>query len=75
MSYTTAAEFDKTFNTLKATFKSGKTKNLAWRKWQLKQLWWMVEENEDKFLAALQKDLNRDRFESFATDISKLSYE
>jgi aldehyde dehydrogenase (NAD+) len=68
-SYTSAEEFDKVYTTVNATFKTGKTKSLAWRKWQLKQIWWMMEDNEDKWIEALQKDLNRDRFESLATDL------
>ncbi|GAB7354595.1 hypothetical protein MBLNU459_g5037t2 [Dothideomycetes sp. NU459] len=70
--YTSAKEFDQIYSTLNATFKSGKTKSLAWRKWQLKQLWWMVEDNEDAIVQALSSDLNRHKFESYAADIHSL---
>jgi hypothetical protein len=68
--YTSAEEFEKIYSTLNATFKSGKTKDLRWRKWQLKQLWWMLEENEGRINIALQKDLNRHDFESYFTDLA-----
>jgi aldehyde dehydrogenase (NAD+) len=67
--FTTAEEFQKIYETLFQTFRSGRTKSLLWRKWQLKQLWWMIEENEDRIADALRKDLNRHTFESYASDI------
>lgn len=68
-SYTSKADFETSYSKLFRTFASGKTKNLAWRKWQLKQCWWMLEDNEDLFLSALTADLNRHPFESFAADL------
>jgi len=67
--YTSAEEFEKIYSTLFETFKTGKTKDLRWRKWQLKQLWWMLEDNEKRILAALEKDLGRHTFESYFADI------
>ncbi|KAF3385864.1 hypothetical protein DPV78_012423 [Talaromyces pinophilus] len=52
------------------TFQSGKTKDLAWRKWQLKQLWWMLEDNDKEFMAAMKEDLNRSNIESMITDLA-----
>ncbi|OKL57735.1 hypothetical protein UA08_07233 [Talaromyces atroroseus] len=52
------------------TFKSRKTKDLAWRKWQLKQLWWMIEDNEKEIMAAMEQDLNRSNMESLITDLA-----
>jgi len=69
-SFTSAEEFEKIYSTLNETFKSGKTKDLKWRKWQLKQLWWMLEENEGRINIALAKDLNRHDFESYFTDLA-----
>lgn len=68
-SYTTPDELDVAYSTIQKTFKSGKTKSIAWRKWQLKQLWWMVSDNESAILKALHTDLNRHDFESFFFDI------
>ena len=69
MSFTTAEQFEQLYARVIRTFTSGKTLSLAWRKWQLKQLWWMVEDNRNDLLAALKKDLNRHDFESLASDI------
>jgi aldehyde dehydrogenase (NAD+) len=52
------------------TFKSKKTKDIAWRKWQLKQLWWMIEDNEKEIMVAMKQDLNRSNMESLITDLA-----
>jgi aldehyde dehydrogenase (NAD+) len=66
--YTPEAEVEAAYNTLQATFRSGKTKEIAWRKWQLKQLWWMIEENEQRIVEALHKDMNKPVFETTFTE-------
>jgi aldehyde dehydrogenase (NAD+) len=68
-SYTSEAELLSTHQTLHATFKTGKTKSLAWRKWQLKQCWWMIHENFETMAEALKKDLNRDSFEAQSAEL------
>ncbi|KAM0391240.1 hypothetical protein ACHAO7_011745 [Fusarium culmorum] len=73
--YSSQAEVNEAHATLHATFKTGLTKKLAWRKWQLKQLWWLIEDNEDRIIAALKADLNRHPIESVAADISNLKKE
>jgi aldehyde dehydrogenase (NAD+) len=67
--YTTAAEFEDAYSTLFSTFKTGKTKSIAWRKWQLKQCWWMVTENEAEIVRALNDDLSRHDIESHMTEL------
>jgi len=67
--YTSAEQVEEGYTTLFRTFSTGRTKNLAWRKWQLKQCWWMMEDNEAEILSALKKDLNRHDFESHAADL------
>ncbi|KAJ5240288.1 hypothetical protein N7468_004907 [Penicillium chermesinum] len=62
--YSTEKEILEIHEILKQTFASGRTKELAWRKWQLKQLWWLVADNEDH--------LNRHPLESMASDIAGL---
>ena len=74
-SYSSQAEVDDAHETLHTTFKTGLTKKLAWRKWQLKQLWWLIDDNEDRILAALKADLNRHPIESVSADISGLKKE
>lgn len=68
--YHTEAEVKEAYDTLHHTFSTGLTKNLAWRKWQLKQVWWMIEDNEKEILAALTQDLNRHDFESYSGDLA-----
>lgn len=67
--YTTPEQLEAAHSTLHKTFKSGKTKSIAWRKWQLKQIWWMVKDNEKAIAKALHADLNRHEFESFFMEI------
>jgi aldehyde dehydrogenase (NAD+) len=54
---------------LRATFATGRTKPLAWRKQQLAGLRRMMEEGEDELVEALKLDLGRPRVEAFAADI------
>ncbi|TVY21156.1 Aldehyde dehydrogenase 3 [Lachnellula arida] len=67
--YTSAKEFESAYSALFSTFATGKTKDLKWRKWQLKQVWWMIIENEAEILDALSSDLNRHEFESHGADL------
>ncbi|KAJ5238410.1 Aldehyde/histidinol dehydrogenase [Penicillium chermesinum] len=66
--YTSAEEVNNTYARLRDTFQSGKTKSVEWRKWQLKQLWWLVSDNKDRFLDALHKDCNRSAYESLVSE-------
>ncbi|KAI9371067.1 Aldehyde/histidinol dehydrogenase [Aspergillus egyptiacus] len=70
--YTPDTEVELAYNTLQATFKSGKTKEIAWRRWQLKQIWWLVEDNELLIRDALKKDMNRHPFETTVTEITSV---
>jgi aldehyde dehydrogenase (NAD+) len=60
---------------LRATYNSGHTRPLAWRKNQLEQLIKMLEENEAEFLAALKTDLGKPAVEGFITDIAFITGE
>ena len=73
--YTSSEEVDSAYSTLQKTFKSGKTKSIAWRKWQLKQIWWMVSDNETAIAKALHSDLNRHDFESYYVGIGAVKNE
>ena len=55
---------------LRATFNTGITRPLAWRKHQLEQMIKMLEENEAEFLDALKTDLGKPAVEGFITDIA-----
>ncbi|CAI5469561.1 unnamed protein product [Closterium sp. Yama58-4] len=48
---------------LRLKFRSGETRNLAWREQQLRNLLRMAEEHEDDMMAALKADLGRGRME------------
>jgi len=60
---------------LRATYNSGHTRPLAWRKHQLEQMIKMLEENEPEFLAALKTDLGKPTVEGFITDIAFITGE
>jgi aldehyde dehydrogenase (NAD+) len=55
---------------LRATFESGRTRDLDWRRDQLHALSRMLTDNEDAILDALAKDLGKPRFEGWAGDIA-----
>ncbi|KAL3457144.1 Aldehyde/histidinol dehydrogenase [Aspergillus heterothallicus] len=63
-------EFRSIYQELRNSFASNKTKDIRWRKWQLKQLFWMMDENEDALVAAMKEDLHRHAFETLSFDIS-----
>src|SRR6201985_2846686 len=55
---------------LRATFATGRTRNLEWRKAQLLALKRLMEENETKIADALEKDLGRSPFEAWLADVA-----
>ena len=58
------------FDSLMATFMSGKTRDLEWRRTQLAAIERMMKECEGEIFQALQDDLGKAPQESFATEIS-----
>lgn len=66
--YSTDAEFNDAYSTLHKTFATGRTKSIKWRKWQLKQVWWMLEQNQQRWIDALHQDLNRHPFETLGLE-------
>ncbi|MEE2828459.1 MAG: aldehyde dehydrogenase family protein [Myxococcota bacterium] len=54
---------------LRATFRSGKTRSLAWRKGQLRQLERLIKENEGVLEQALHADLRKSAFEGWITEL------
>jgi aldehyde dehydrogenase (NAD+) len=55
--------------TLRATFETGRTRPLAWRKEQLAGLRRMLVDGEAELVEALRQDLGRPSLEAFAADI------
>lgn len=62
--FTTRKEIELHLSTLRSTFCSGRTKDIRYRKWQLKQLYWLVFDNMDALISALQADLSSHEFEA-----------
>ena len=60
---------------LRATFDSGKTKDLAWRRGQLEALIRFAKENADALVEALQADLGKPELEARASDIGQITQE
>ncbi|MDX1885232.1 aldehyde dehydrogenase family protein [Mycolicibacterium sp. 120270] len=55
---------------LRATFASGRTRSIEWRKQQLNAIARLMTENEERVAAALEQDLGRNRFEAWLADIA-----
>lgn len=53
----------------RCAFASGITKNIIFRREQLKQLYKLLDDNEAEFVEALKKDLEKPRFESVMTEV------
>lgn len=66
-------DFDSLFSDLTASFNSGKTRDLAWRRAQLKAVSRMVDECEGDLFDALHSDLGKSSMESFTTETSYVS--
>ena len=60
---------------LRATFRSGRTKPVAWRLGQLEAIERMVREREDEFLAALAEDLGRPAVDAWLADLAPVAGE
>ncbi|HKV19435.1 MAG TPA: aldehyde dehydrogenase family protein [Mycobacterium sp.] len=60
---------------LRATFASGRTRSIEWRKRQLLGIEKMMAENEEAIAAALEQDLGRSRFEAWLADIASTAGE
>lgn len=55
---------------LRATFATGRTRDLAWRKEQLRALRRMLAEREEDLLGALRTDLGKPAIEAFLTELA-----
>jgi len=63
-------EIPRMLKDLRATFDSGRTRTLAWRLQQLEGLQRLVNENEDRILEALAKDVGKPDLEAFMTEVA-----
>lgn len=70
--WTDVATIEPAVAELRRTFlATHKTRALAWRKEQLTQLGFMIQDNEERFVAAVEADLGRPPFE---TRVAELEY-
>lgn len=60
---------------LKNTFESGKTKSIDFRLKQIKALGKLLEENTDKIVQVLEKDLKKPKVETILTEIDMIAAE
>jgi len=61
------------FKDLRASFNSGKTRSLAWRKKQIEQLYKMFDEQKELFASAANADFNRPSTETLLYDCGMVS--
>ncbi|KAI5289482.1 hypothetical protein KEM52_000776 [Ascosphaera acerosa] len=73
--YSSREDISRAVQDLRDTFRTNRTKDLAWRRWQLKQLWWLVEDNFEALCLALYADLHRHRIEAAEGDLLPLKFE
>lgn len=57
------------YNTLRATFKSGRTKDVEYRRQQLRRLYWSFIDNTELIELCLNQDMHKSKFESHITEI------
>ncbi|KAG9524351.1 aldehyde dehydrogenase, partial [Aureobasidium melanogenum] len=70
--YSDTTEVDHKITTLRETFQSGRTKDIRFRKWQLKQLYWLVAENKEQICKAAFADTGRQEFEAYLSDVNPI---
>ncbi|MFZ0713353.1 aldehyde dehydrogenase family protein [Mycobacterium sp.] len=71
----TGPDVAKTVARLRKTFATGRTRNLEWRREQLRALKQLMVENETKIADALDKDLGRSPFEAWLADVANTAGE
>ena len=70
---TASSEMADTVARLRATFASGRTRSVEWRRQQLRSLQTMVADNESAITLALEADLGRSPFETWLAEIARLT--
>lgn len=59
---------------LRQTFKTGKTKDVEWRKAQLKGIIKLLDDNENQIFQALERDLGKHPVEAYRDEVSLFSH-
>ena len=65
----------KALSTARKTFESGRTRDASWREKQLEGLIRLLEENDERLIAALDADLGKPRAEGWTTDLGTTATE
>ena len=68
-------EAKEAMETLRTTFRSGKTRSMEWRRAQLKAFAKMCIEEREKLCGALKQDLHKCKFESYFFEVNQLEHE
>jgi beta-apo-4'-carotenal oxygenase len=66
---TTLDEITAHHNTLRTTFKSGRTKDVEYRKQQLRRLYWSIIDNTELMELSVKQDMGKSKFEAHLTEI------
>ncbi|KAK0524899.1 hypothetical protein OC835_004428 [Tilletia horrida] len=69
LQYTSVEAIPQAVEDLRTNFLSGKTRPVLYRKRQLQQLYYLFKDNEQAWIDALKKDLNRPLFESYLAEL------
>ena len=70
--YTPVGEIDAIHSKLRDTFLSGKTRDVKWRKDQLKHLAYMIQDNLDEIYDAVKKDIGRSKNETYLVRVLRI---
>ncbi|KAH7230021.1 putative aldehyde dehydrogenase [Fusarium solani] len=69
MGFSTDTQVDEAYARVSTTFLSHKTKSLRWRIHQIQRVWWMLEDNKERIVEALYKDLHKHKLEALSVDV------
>ncbi|RKK08537.1 hypothetical protein BFJ67_g18264, partial [Fusarium oxysporum f. sp. cepae] len=67
--HTSSEDIARITTTLRATFRSNKTKELQWRLSQLRKLYWAIKDSTPALVEALYKDLRKSEHEALLSEI------
>ncbi|THH09815.1 hypothetical protein EW146_g8575 [Bondarzewia mesenterica] len=74
LKHTPLEEISKIHERVKATFASGVTRPIAWRRQQLYQLGKMLQENEERLVKAINVDIGKPKLEATIADLGVVVY-
>ncbi|GAA5912424.1 hexadecenal dehydrogenase [Sporobolomyces salmoneus] len=75
MDFTPTEQIQPAYDAVYETFLSGVTRPVSWRKHQIKQLGFLIQDNEDAFVKALETDFGRPAFETIVAELNPVKAE